>query len=70
MGSYSVTCHPAEVTFPPFRQPKLVLDLATKFSVHFLCKYHMTSGLVDDVIFSHNGPYGAGDAMFLAATFP
>ena len=29
MGSHSVTCHPAEVTFPPFPQPKLVLDLAT-----------------------------------------
>jgi len=29
IGSYSVTCHPAEVTFPPLSQPKLVLDLAT-----------------------------------------
>jgi len=29
MGSYSVTCHPVEVTFPPLPQPKLVLDLAT-----------------------------------------
>jgi len=29
MGSHSVTCHPAEVTFPPLTQPKLVLDLAT-----------------------------------------
>jgi len=29
MGSHSVTCHPAEVTFPPLPQPKLVLDLAT-----------------------------------------
>jgi len=27
--SHSVTCHPAEVTFPPLPQPKLVLDLAT-----------------------------------------
>ena len=26
MGSHSVTCHPAEVTFPPLLQPKLVLD--------------------------------------------
>jgi len=25
-GSDSVTCHPAEVTFPPSPQPKLVLD--------------------------------------------
>ena len=29
MGSYGVTCHPAEVTFPPLPKPKLVLDLAT-----------------------------------------
>ena len=29
MGSHSVTCHPAEVTFPPLPQPKRVLDLAT-----------------------------------------
>jgi len=29
MGSHSVTCHPAEVTFTPLPQPKLVLDLAT-----------------------------------------
>ena len=26
MGSHSVTCHPAEVTFPPLPQLKLVLD--------------------------------------------
>jgi len=29
MGSHSVTCHPAAVTFPPLSQTKLVLDLAT-----------------------------------------
>jgi len=29
MGSHSVTCHPAEVTFPPLPQPKLVLDYVT-----------------------------------------
>jgi len=29
MGSHSVTCHPAEVTFQPLTQLKLVLDLAT-----------------------------------------
>jgi len=29
MGSWSVTWHPAELTFPPLPQPKLVLDLAT-----------------------------------------
>ena len=28
-GSHSVACHPAEVTFPPLPQPKLVLDLVT-----------------------------------------
>ena len=28
-GSHSVTCHPAEVTFTPLPQLKLVLDLAT-----------------------------------------
>ena len=26
MRSHSVTCHPAELTFPPLPQPKLVLD--------------------------------------------
>ena len=26
MGSHSITCHPAEVIFPPSPQPKLVLD--------------------------------------------
>jgi len=26
MGSHNVTCHPAEVTFPPLPQLKLVLD--------------------------------------------
>jgi len=29
VGSHSVTCHPAAVTFPPLPQLKLVLDLAT-----------------------------------------
>jgi len=29
MGSHGVTCHPADVTFPPLPQLKLVLDLAT-----------------------------------------
>jgi len=29
IGSQSGTCHPAEVTFQPLLQPKLVLDLAT-----------------------------------------
>jgi len=29
MGSHSVTCHPAAMTFPPLPQTKLVLNLAT-----------------------------------------
>ena len=29
MGSHSVTCHPAEVTFPPLPPANLVLDSAT-----------------------------------------
>ena len=29
MGSHSVTCHPAAVTFLPLPQPKMVLDLVT-----------------------------------------
>jgi len=29
MGSHSVTCHPAEVTFLLLPEPKLVLDLPT-----------------------------------------
>jgi len=38
MGSYGVTCHPAEVTFPSLSQPKLVLDLATQEG----CKAELT----------------------------
>ena len=30
MGSHSITCHPAAVTFPPLPHPKLVLDLVTQ----------------------------------------
>jgi len=30
MESHSVTCHPAEVTFQPLPQPKLLLNLATR----------------------------------------
>ena len=29
LGSHSVTCHPAAVTFPPLTQTKLVVNLAT-----------------------------------------
>jgi len=34
MGSHNVTCHPAEVTFPPLPQPKLavILDTACELS--------------------------------------
>ena len=39
MGSHSVTCHPAAVTFPPLPQPKLVLDLATREG----CKAELSS---------------------------
>jgi len=28
MGSHSVICHPAAMTFPPLPQPNLILDLA------------------------------------------
>ena len=50
MGSHSVTCHPAEVTFPPLPQPKLVLDLATP----------EVQGWVDpggwlEMVYPHNG---------------
>jgi len=42
MRSHSVTCHPAEVTFPPLPQPKLVLDLATPEG----CKAELTCSLL------------------------
>ena len=38
MGSHSVTCHQAVVTFPPLPQQKLVLYLATSEG----CKAEMT----------------------------
>jgi len=38
MGSHSVTCHPAEVTFLPLPQPKLLLDLVTQEG----CKAELT----------------------------
>jgi len=37
-GTHSVTCNPAEVTFPPLHLPKLVLDLATRKG----CKAELT----------------------------
>ena len=45
MGSHSVTCHPAEVTFPPLPQPKLVLDLATPEG----CKAELTCACIGQV---------------------
>jgi len=30
MGSHSVTCHPAAVTFPPLPRPNLVIDLGAR----------------------------------------
>ena len=41
MGLHSVTYHPAEVTFPPLPQPKLVLDQATPEG----CKAELTLDL-------------------------
>jgi len=38
IGSHSVTCHSAAVTFPPLPQPKLVLDLA----ISEKCKAELT----------------------------
>jgi len=35
-----VTCHPAEVTFPPLPQPRLVLNLATSEGCKALLTYH------------------------------
>ena len=52
MRSHSVTCHPAEVTFPPLPQPKLVFDLATPEG----CKAELTLlTLTDDLVKSGNG---------------
>ena len=41
LGSHSVTCHPAELTFLPLFQPKLILDLATPGG----CKAELTYAL-------------------------
>jgi len=40
MASHSVTCHPAEVIFPPLPQPELVLDLATPEGCKAELTYH------------------------------
>ena len=43
MGSHSVTCHPAEVIFPPLPQSELVLDLATPegCKAELTCRCHV-----------------------------
>jgi len=53
MGSHSVTCHPAAVTFPPLPQPKLILYLSTMEG----CKAEFSSV---GVIFQYSlpGKYG------------
>ena len=56
MGSHSVTCHPAEVTFPPSAQPKLVLDLATPEG----CKAELASKGVAAWAGPVAGPWGRG----------
>jgi len=48
MGSHGVTCHLAEVTFPPLPQPKLVLDLATPEG----CKAELTCNITGSL--QHN----------------
>ena len=45
-GSHSVTCHPAEVTFPPLPQPKLVLESATPEGCKAELTYAMTCATV------------------------
>jgi len=52
MRSHSVTCHPAEVTFLPLPQPKLVFDLATPKS----CKAELAWDDRDD-----RGPISLAD---------
>jgi len=42
MGSHSVIWHPAEVTFPPIHQLRLILDLATPEG----CKAELTKLVV------------------------
>ena len=49
MVSHSVTCHLAEVTFPPSPQPRLVLDLSTSEG----CKAELT-------LLHESGPTGDG----------
>jgi len=51
MRSHSVACHPAEVTFPPLSQPKLVLDFATPEG----CKAELTWGwLYPKIVYPRN----------------
>ena len=53
VGSHSVTCHPAAVTFPPLLYWKLVLDLATAEG----CKAELTWVMVtfQDILHAKEG---------------
>jgi len=73
MGSHSVTCHPAAVTFPPLTQPKLVLNLVTPEG----CKAELTRvavisqdiyppKTVTDLIIDH-GPWVQHQFLVLAS---
>jgi len=46
MKSRSVTCHPAEVTFPLYSQPKLLLDLAPRTNARLSWPTHCSKGAV------------------------
>jgi len=63
MGSHSVTCHPAEVTFPPLFQPKPVLDLATPEG----CKAELTGLDVCVCVVQTEVSVCHGDGAFLAS---
>jgi len=61
MGSHSVTCHPAAVTFPPLPQLKLVLDLATQEG----CKAELTWVVVISwIVYPHFGVAGVILSLF------
>jgi len=55
MRSHSVTCYPAEVTFPPLPQPKLVLDLATPEGCKAELTWDCRNCVARDVATAYNG---------------
>ena len=59
MESHGVTCHPAEVTFPPLPQPKPVLDVATPegCKAELTCKSSPYSITERRVLFFCGGPW-------------